>query len=469
MSIPRPLPPEDDLFGRVAVHNKLVTREQLDDCVQAIIDEVLADRPPPSLASVLIEKGLLNTYAAAAVQKVVDEYAAKRFGTFSAAPGHPPQPKPMTSPAPAGESQVFVKVEVPEAEDKRFRLTDRETENVAVLTVMAARLGPKDLSALQAYCRRLLKTGRAELQADLRRVDVVNSASIAALVKTAADATAAGGRLVVLCKPEAAGITRMVFRGQVEVRGSELPPEPPPGLEPEKKVKPAKLSPDENFFARVAVHNKLAKKEQIAECALAIGEELAAGRPRPSLSAVMLELGIISSAAAAAIQKAVNDYAAKHAGTQPAPSGAAPRPKPMKRRPSAGESQMFVAIKPKEGEEEDERFKIMASKTTRSATLTVDSAVLAARDVPALQKACDRLVDTKMKEILVDVRRVTNLPTAVVSGFGTIAAKVKEAGSHMVLYCTEQTAEAVRMVHGKSLDIKVGKPPKGPAVQVRKV
>jgi len=39
------LSPEDDLFGRVAVHNKLVTGKQVEECTSFLVAEVAEGKP----------------------------------------------------------------------------------------------------------------------------------------------------------------------------------------------------------------------------------------------------------------------------------------------------------------------------------------------------------------------------------------------------------------------------------------
>ena len=94
------LTPEDDLYGRVALHNKLATRRQIEECAEVIAGAVAAGRPRYSLASVLISKGFLSEPAAAALQKAVDDYAAKTAGKAPPAPGLPPERKQLKKAAP---------------------------------------------------------------------------------------------------------------------------------------------------------------------------------------------------------------------------------------------------------------------------------------------------------------------------------------------------------------------------------
>ncbi len=219
------LTPEDDLFGRVALHNKLVTLNQIVNCARTIATELVAGRPRHSLASLLISRGYLSAQAAAAVEKAVQAGAAKRAGTAAPAAGLPPQPKRMKKPAPAGDSQVLVPVE-PEKkrgkrklpEDDRFRVEAPKRSRSAILVIDCHNLYPSDAPAFEAACRRLLETDRKKLTLDLRKVRHVPSVIIGELGKAAAEARAAERELVILGSEDTAKVVRLVHGDLLEVR-----------------------------------------------------------------------------------------------------------------------------------------------------------------------------------------------------------------------------------------------------------
>jgi hypothetical protein len=204
---------------RIAAHNKLVTSEQVDECVQAVLDEVIAGRIRPSLASVFIEK----EYLSAAAAKAILDAVAKKFGDESPGSAAPPRKR---TPAPVGDSQVLVPVkDRPAKRDRRFLVSTPEHGRSASLTVGCHHLSPGDGPALEAYCRQLLATGRKRLNVDMRRVGTVPSLVIGILVKAAADAKAAGQQLVLHCSEATGRVVRMMSGSDIEVRTGNAPPE----------------------------------------------------------------------------------------------------------------------------------------------------------------------------------------------------------------------------------------------------
>lgn len=104
------LTPEDDLFGRVALFNNLVTLEQIVECARIISAEAVAGRPRRSLASTLILKGHLAPQQAGAVEAAIRKRAGETGRTVPASTGPTPKPKPMQERAPSGHSQITVAV-----------------------------------------------------------------------------------------------------------------------------------------------------------------------------------------------------------------------------------------------------------------------------------------------------------------------------------------------------------------------
>jgi len=102
---------EDDLFGRVALFNNLVTLDQIVECARVISAEIVAGRPRRSLANVLIEHGYLSPARAGSVEVALRKRAAeeRRAAVQGSAPT--PKPKPMRKRAEPGKSQMVVAVE----------------------------------------------------------------------------------------------------------------------------------------------------------------------------------------------------------------------------------------------------------------------------------------------------------------------------------------------------------------------
>jgi hypothetical protein len=112
------LTPEDDLFGRVALFNNLITLDQIVECARAINTEILAGRPRRTLARMLITKKYLTTAQAGAVEEAIRKRAADS-GRAAVTAGPTPKPRPMDAPAPSGESQIALAIidEVGEKEE----------------------------------------------------------------------------------------------------------------------------------------------------------------------------------------------------------------------------------------------------------------------------------------------------------------------------------------------------------------
>jgi len=105
------LTPEDDLFGRVALFNNLVTLDQIVECARIISAELVVGRPQRPLATMLILKGYLTPQAAGAVEAALRRRlaAGAAEGQAPPAPDAPsPKPPPLQERAPAGTSQITV-------------------------------------------------------------------------------------------------------------------------------------------------------------------------------------------------------------------------------------------------------------------------------------------------------------------------------------------------------------------------
>lgn len=104
------LTPEDDLFGRVALFNELVTLDAIIECARTISAEIVAGRPQRSLATMLILKGHLTSQQAGTVEAALRKQAATKGPGAAVSAGPTPKPKPMKERAPAGTSQISVAV-----------------------------------------------------------------------------------------------------------------------------------------------------------------------------------------------------------------------------------------------------------------------------------------------------------------------------------------------------------------------
>jgi hypothetical protein len=224
MSTTSPLSPEDDLFGRVAIHNKLVTGEQVEECTGVMVAEVAGDKPRRSLASILIGKGYISAVAAAAVQKAVNDYAAKHFGKTSPAPGAPPEPKPIPHPVPAGMSQKIspIKDDQPKP-DNRFRLETPDGSKAAVLTVECHRLYAADGPATEAACHRLLATDRSDLRLDMRLVENIPSVIIGVIGNCATEAKESKRDFLLICSEACSKMVKLVAGDQLRIKTGKPP------------------------------------------------------------------------------------------------------------------------------------------------------------------------------------------------------------------------------------------------------
>lgn len=210
---------EDDLFGRVAVHNGLVTREQIGQCLDHMKGEVAAGRPQRSLAATLIVRGLLSSRLASAVQEAIRNHAERTEGLAEPVAGLPPEPKPLTRRAPAGDSRVtlaFKGPAKPEAE-RRFNVIVESDRQAATLTVDATSLAAPDSPAFEAACARLLESGQRRLFVDFSRVRSIASVIVGDLGRIQVDALAAGQTLVLKAPQHVIDIVRMIFGDVIKV------------------------------------------------------------------------------------------------------------------------------------------------------------------------------------------------------------------------------------------------------------
>lgn len=212
------LTPEDDLFARMAIFNNFVTLNDVVECSRIISAKMIAGRPRHSLASLLISRGHIDEQSARAVQAAVDKRAAATAGvTEPAAEDLPPEPKPMKTRAPAGDSQITVAVGAgEEPRDERFEVSASAEHASATLKVRCYNLFTPERPAFEAACRRLLETGQPRLFADLREVRQMASLIIGELVRLSSEAAEAGLQLIVMTDEKTARLIRMISGDSVK-------------------------------------------------------------------------------------------------------------------------------------------------------------------------------------------------------------------------------------------------------------
>ncbi len=141
---------EDDLFGRVALFNNMVTLDQIVECARTISAEIAAERPQRSLARVLILKGYLTTEQAGAIQAALRKKAAEQSGVSAAPPGPTPKPKPLDDRAPAGTSQVCVAI-TEESAAAQGKALDLEAIKKIVARIAPGRIYPEMLDYITSH------------------------------------------------------------------------------------------------------------------------------------------------------------------------------------------------------------------------------------------------------------------------------------------------------------------------------
>ena len=214
---------EDDLFARIAQHNKLVTMNQIACCAVVIYAEVKAGRQRRTLASLLIQRGHLSSKGAAAVEQAVHDQASKLAGS------HPPDeaghahPRPLEERAPDGDSKVLVAVKAPGTHvrplDERFNIDAPKHGHAATLDMDCAALYPNDSPAFEAALYHLLETGKTHLKVNLLKLKRIPSVIIGQLGKAATEAGERKATLVVLAKGETANVIRMVHGELINISG----------------------------------------------------------------------------------------------------------------------------------------------------------------------------------------------------------------------------------------------------------
>ena len=145
--------PEDDLFGRVALFNSLVTLDQIVECARCIAAELVAGRPRKSLATMLIVKGYLKAAAAGAVEAAIRR---KRAGVAprqipAGVPAAPTfKPEPLLDQAPAGTSQIVVALADATARAK-IAADREELLRKIVCRIAPGRIYPEMLAYIDAH------------------------------------------------------------------------------------------------------------------------------------------------------------------------------------------------------------------------------------------------------------------------------------------------------------------------------
>jgi len=229
---------EDNLFGRVALYNKLVTADQVAECTRAIFVEAVAGLPRRRLAEIMVTQGYISPQVADSISEAV----RGRLGTAAGkseldAPPPPPPPPPLAPPPPpvpearpagsgragAGASRVMVRPEPGcGPEGRRIWVDAPEGGDEAAVVVSCAYLYPNDARDLELACRRLLDLGRRDLRIDMRAVDYVPSVILGELARAGLSAAGRGLRITVLAKAKVAAVAEMVI-GRIVAVVSEAP------------------------------------------------------------------------------------------------------------------------------------------------------------------------------------------------------------------------------------------------------
>ena len=239
------------------------------------------------------------------------------------------------------------------------------------------------------------------------------------------------------------------------------------------------LTPEDDYFARVALHNKLVTREQVVVCAQLIAKAFAAGHTRHSLASVLIRRGYISPEYAAAVQKAVQKHAAEQARADrtrkaPAPKPAEPKQisaaeaaeaavgprapsKTLRRRAPAGDSQVLVPVdkRKKAAGPEDKRMRLREEPAKRTATLEVARSALYSNDAPGFEAACGRLIATDQPNLVVDMRAVKRIPSLL---FGELTKAQKEAevaGKKLTVVLNKETGRVAKMILGGLVRMRI--------------
>jgi hypothetical protein len=194
----------EDLFGRVALYNKLVTPEQLAECTRAIFVDAVADQPRRTLEEIMVAQSYLSPEVARSIAEAVRKKLAASRPAPAAAP-------PRSNRARAGDSQVMVKVEAGGGPGRKRIWVDAPAgEDKASVRVSCSHLYPSDGQALSRACRQLLELKHRNLEVDMRGVEHVPSVILAEIAKFGVDSWERGRRVNLLAEPKVAAIAEMV-------------------------------------------------------------------------------------------------------------------------------------------------------------------------------------------------------------------------------------------------------------------
>ena len=256
MDNPELLSAEDNLFGRVALYNKLVEPDQVAECTRMIFVETVAGLPRRTLGEIMVSQGYLSPQVAKSIAEAVRKKLAgdaekprsgeQGSGTgnqgpakgdretravSSAAPQsvgpspspipNPRSPKTRPSRAKSGDSRVMVKIEAGAGpRGRRIWVETPAGGDTATVRVACAYLYPTDARDLATACRELLALNQPRLQLDLREVDYVPSTILGEIARVGIDAREGGRRITLLANKKVAAVAAMVVGKIVTVVGS---------------------------------------------------------------------------------------------------------------------------------------------------------------------------------------------------------------------------------------------------------
>lgn len=230
---------EDNLFGRVALYNKLVEPAQVAECTRMIFVEAVANLPRRSLGEIMVAQCYLSPQVAKSIAEAVRKKLASAAAaavpasggskdkpagpapTPAARPAAPAAPPTRPKRAKAGDSQVLVRVESGAGPGKeRIWVEAPAGGDAATVKVACSYLYPTDAKNLAAACRQLLELKKSKLVVDMREVDYVPSVILGEIAKVGIDSWEDGRKLTLLAQKKVAAVAEMVMGKIVAVVGS---------------------------------------------------------------------------------------------------------------------------------------------------------------------------------------------------------------------------------------------------------
>ena len=104
----------------------------------------------------------------------------------------------------------------------------------------------------------------------------------------------------------------------------------------------------------------------------------------------------------------------------------------------------------------EELFEVEVSAGEGRATLHVRAERLKRDHLPEFQAACDRLLESKQPELLIEARELHMMGSVFIGAVITTSEHAREAGQHMVMTAGESMAEVLRRLLGESVEVRAG-------------